>query len=83
VLPGEDLSGEVGVQQTLLEEQGDDTATPYLGEGRGGSLGDEEEGVVPVEAAFQQLTDQSIFRPRLHRSGDMASAEAASVVGPP
>jgi len=29
-----------------------------------------------------KLIDQSIFRPRLHRSGDMARAEAASGVGP-
>jgi hypothetical protein len=39
VLPGEDLSGEVGIQQALLEEQGDDAAAPDLGEGRGGSQG--------------------------------------------
>jgi hypothetical protein len=47
VLPGEDLSGEVGVQQALLEEQGDDVsggplhrpAAPDLGEGRGGPQG--------------------------------------------
>jgi hypothetical protein len=47
VLPGEDLAGEVVIQQTLLEEQGDDVsggplhrpAAPDLGEGRGGPQG--------------------------------------------
>jgi hypothetical protein len=29
------------------------------------------------------VIDQSIFRPRLHRSGDMASAEAAVAIGLP
>ena len=53
VLPSEDLVGEVGIQQTLVEEQGDDTATPDLSEGGGGPEGDEEEGVVAVETALQ------------------------------
>ena len=53
VLPSENLAGEVGVQQTLLEEQGDDTATPDLGEGRGGSQRDGEECIMAIEAAFE------------------------------
>jgi hypothetical protein len=40
VLPSEDLAGEGGIQQALLEEQGDDTAAPDLGEGRGGTQGE-------------------------------------------
>ena len=53
MLPAQYFAGEVGIQQALLEEQGDRTATPDLGEGGGGSQGDEEEAVVAVEAAFQ------------------------------
>jgi hypothetical protein len=53
VLPAQYFAGEAGIQQALLEEQGDRTATPDLGEGGGGSQGDEEEAVVAVEAAFQ------------------------------
>ena len=35
VFPAEEFAGEVVIQQALVEEQGDDAATPDLAEGRG------------------------------------------------
>ena len=52
VLPGGDLAGEVRVQQALLKKPSDDPAAPDLGESRSSSQGNENEGVVLVEAAF-------------------------------
>jgi hypothetical protein len=41
VLPARYLSGEVGIQQALVEKQGDDPAAPDLGEGGGSPKGNE------------------------------------------
>ena len=39
MFPAEEFAGEVGIQQTLVEEQGDDAVAPYFAEGRGGPEG--------------------------------------------
>jgi hypothetical protein len=83
MLPAEDLAGEVRIQQVLVEEQGDDAASPDLGEGRGGSQGEEEEAVVAVEAAFWAPDTGDALAPVAEDakgrggSGDEGEAESA------
>jgi hypothetical protein len=52
-LPTEKRTGEAGIQQILLEEQGDHPVASDFRQGLTGSQRDEEEAVAVVEVAFQ------------------------------